>query len=224
VTAQSTHSPMARGLDDAGRGLGRDVVRTTCGREFTVSGLRLEKLAHPAARVSLSTRPLPQDGDTLWASFTPQEARRLAAHLLAHAAAAESATATENGAAAARSADVDYIDSRQYAVHVGGRRLLLDPVGGPSAHDAVSDLLAAALAVELTRRAERFLARHEIRRDGLRVSVNAADRAAGRTLTALVTTPPSLGGERKNALRALLTRSVLREAPHCRPAIEIDVR
>ncbi|HZU55156.1 MAG TPA: hypothetical protein VFA06_04760 [Actinocrinis sp.] len=218
MTAQSTESPMARGLEDAGRRLGRDVVRTTCGREFTVSGLRLERLAHPAARVSLSTSPLPQDGDTLWASFTPQEARRLAAHLLAHAAAAES-----DAASAVRSTDVDYIDSRQYAVHVGGRHLLLDPVGGPSGHDAVSDLLAAALAVELTRRAERFLARHEIRRDGLRVSVSAADRGAGRTLTALVTTPPSLGGERKNALRALLTRSVLREAAHCRPAIEIEI-
>ena len=219
MTAQSTESPMTRGLDDAGHGLGRDVVRTVCGREFTVSDLRLEKLAHPAARVSLSTRPLPQDAETLWASFTPQEARRLAAHLLAHAASAESAAA-----ATARSIDVDYIDSRQYAVHVGGRHLLLDPVGGPSADDAASDLLAAALAVELTRRAERFLARHEIRRDGLRVSVNAADRGGSRTLTAVVTTPPSLGGERKNALRALLTRNVLRGAPHWRPAIEIDVR
>lgn len=68
---------------------GRDIVRTVCGREFTVGELRLEHVGHPAARVSLSTNPLPQDGDTLWASFTPDEARRLAAHLLFHAAAAD---------------------------------------------------------------------------------------------------------------------------------------
>jgi len=94
VTAQSTDNPVASGIDDAGHGLGRDVMRTMCGREFTVGDLLIEKVGHPAARVSLSTRPLPQDTDTLWASLTPQEARRLAAHLLAHAAAVEDATAT----------------------------------------------------------------------------------------------------------------------------------
>lgn len=93
MTAQFTEGSIGRSLDDAGRSVGRDVVRTVCGREFTVGNLRLENLARPAGRVSLSTRPLPQDGDTLWASLTPQEARRLAAHLLAHAAAAEDANA-----------------------------------------------------------------------------------------------------------------------------------
>ena len=74
-------------------GPSHDVVRTRCGREFTVGSLRLEHLAQPAARVSLSTTLLPQDAETFWASFTAQEARRLAAHLLAHAAAVEAAMA-----------------------------------------------------------------------------------------------------------------------------------
>lgn len=78
---------------DARIGAARDVVRTTCGREFAVGSLRLEHLAQPAARVSLSTRLLPQDAETFWASFTAREARRLAAYLLAHAAAAEAAEA-----------------------------------------------------------------------------------------------------------------------------------
>jgi hypothetical protein len=69
----------------------RDVVHTTCGREFAIGDLCLEELARPAARVSLSTRRLAQDRDELWASFTPDEARRLAAHLLAHAATADAA-------------------------------------------------------------------------------------------------------------------------------------
>jgi hypothetical protein len=70
-------------------------VRTACGREFSVGDLCLDQLAHPAARVSLSTRTLPQDYDMLWASFTPDEARRLAAHLLAHATAADAAALTK---------------------------------------------------------------------------------------------------------------------------------
>ncbi|HET9170445.1 MAG TPA: hypothetical protein VFN97_13460 [Actinospica sp.] len=74
---------------------GRDVVRTVCGREFAVGDLCIDQLAHPTARVSLSTHRLPQDRDELWASFTPDEARRLAAHLLAHAAAADAAALTK---------------------------------------------------------------------------------------------------------------------------------
>lgn len=74
-------------------GARRDVVRTACGREFIIGSLRLEHLAQPAARVSLSTHLLPQDAESLWASFTAQEARRLAAYLLAQAAVVEAAEA-----------------------------------------------------------------------------------------------------------------------------------
>jgi hypothetical protein len=66
-----------------------DVARTTCGRDFTVGHLDLEQIAYPASRVTLSTASLPNDRGGIWASLTPAEARRLAALLLAHAAAAE---------------------------------------------------------------------------------------------------------------------------------------
>jgi len=74
---------------------GRDILRTVCGREFSVGHLCLDKLAHPAARISLRTARLPQDRDELWASLTPDEARRLAAHLLTHASAADAAALTK---------------------------------------------------------------------------------------------------------------------------------
>lgn len=74
----------------------RDTVRTVCGREFAVGDLCLDNLAQPAARVSLSTQRLQQDRDELWASFTPEEARRLAQHLLAHADAADAAALGRN--------------------------------------------------------------------------------------------------------------------------------
>lgn len=219
MTPQRTQSPAVSGLDGARHGVGRDVVRTVCGREFTVSDLRLDQLAHPAARVSLSTRRLPQDADTLWASLTPEEARRLAAHLLAHAAEAEAGTAT-----APHSIEADYVDSRRYVVRLGERHLLLDLLGDAPGDDAAFDLLAASLAVELARRAERFLARHEVRRDGLRVSACRVHRPGeNRTLSVTITTPPSLTTERKNALQALLTRSVLRNPPCRRMDVEITV-
>jgi putative redox protein len=87
VQEPSTRSPVADARPDAGW----DMVRTVCGREFTVGELRLEHVGHPIVRVSFSTHPLPQDGETLWASLTPDEARRLAAYLLSHAAAADAA-------------------------------------------------------------------------------------------------------------------------------------
>lgn len=214
----ATRTSSAGELQEVRHGTGRDVVRTVCGREFTVGGLRLEHLAHPAARVSLSTHRLPQDTETLWASFTADEARRLAAHLLAHAAAADSVTV-----APPRATEVDYIDARRYAVRVAGSHLLLDPLGDLAEDDAATDLMAAALAVEVARRAERFLARHEIRRDGLRVSAHRGGQPPSRTVTVTVDTPPSLTDERKNALRALLTRSILRDSPCHRLAVEISV-
>ncbi|MGH3416657.1 MAG: hypothetical protein ACRDVE_15970 [Actinocrinis sp.] len=92
MTPQGIYEQPGDGLGGAQRDAGRDVVRTACGREFAVGDLRLERLGHPVGRVSLSTYPQPQDIGTLWASLTAQEARRLAAYLLAHAALADAAT------------------------------------------------------------------------------------------------------------------------------------
>ena len=196
----------------------RDVVRTACGREFTVGELRLEHMAHPAARVSLSTHPLPQDDETLWASLTPDEARRLAAHLLSHAAAADSGEPSPP-----RSVAVDYVDPQRYAVRIGDHDRFLATFDAAAGNDAATDLFTASVALELARRAERFLTRHELRRDGLRVSARYPRVGERRALTMTVATPPSLSQERKNALHTLLSRSIQRDPAYRRAHIDITV-
>ncbi|MQA87448.1 MAG: hypothetical protein GEV03_23195 [Streptosporangiales bacterium] len=67
----------------------RHALRTTCGRELAVGRLRLSGLDHPVTRVTLEIGCQPYDRDAVWASLTAAEARRLAARLLAQAAAIE---------------------------------------------------------------------------------------------------------------------------------------
>lgn len=83
--------PVPATMRTHGAGTGRDMVRTTCGRELTVSHLRLDRIAHPTARVTVSIPRRAEDHDGVWAGLTPDEARRLAALLLAHAETADGA-------------------------------------------------------------------------------------------------------------------------------------
>jgi hypothetical protein len=62
-------------------------VRTRCGRELAVGRLRLDGLGRPVNRVTLDIGCQPHDREQVWASLTVGEARQLAAHLLAQAAA-----------------------------------------------------------------------------------------------------------------------------------------
>jgi len=63
--------------------------RTTCGREIRVGHLVLGGGRHPAQRVSLDIGASPDGGTGTWAGLTADEARLLAAGLLAHAAACD---------------------------------------------------------------------------------------------------------------------------------------
>ncbi len=67
----------------------RSVVRTSCGRELVVGRLRLDGLPHRTLRVTLDVGCQPYDHGEVWASLTAAEARQLAGHLLAQAAAVE---------------------------------------------------------------------------------------------------------------------------------------
>lgn len=64
-------------------------LRTSCGRELTTGRLALGDAGHPVARVFVDLGDCPGCADSHWASLTVAEARQLAAHLLAEAAAAE---------------------------------------------------------------------------------------------------------------------------------------
>ena len=60
-------------------------VRTMCGREIRVGHLALGGGAHPAQRVSLGISESAGTQDGTWAGLTADEARQLAAALLAQA-------------------------------------------------------------------------------------------------------------------------------------------
>ena len=63
--------------------------RTMCGREIRVGHLVLGGGHHPARRVSLDIGASPGARNGTWAGLTADEARRLAAALLAQAAACD---------------------------------------------------------------------------------------------------------------------------------------
>jgi len=64
-------------------------VRTTCGREIRIGHLALGGGPHPARRVSLGISASSDTEDGTWAGLTVDEARQLAAALLAQASACD---------------------------------------------------------------------------------------------------------------------------------------
>jgi hypothetical protein len=69
----------------------RDVLRTACGRELTVSTLRPDPVGGHGGRIVLGTSLRPDELERCWSGLTADEARLLAGYLLAHAAEAGSA-------------------------------------------------------------------------------------------------------------------------------------
>jgi hypothetical protein len=64
-------------------------LRTSCGRQLTTGRLALGDAGYPVTRIFVDLGDCPGYEDNHWASLTVAEARQLAAHLLAEAAAAE---------------------------------------------------------------------------------------------------------------------------------------
>lgn len=63
----------------------RDVLRTTCGRELTVSTMRPDPAGGHGGRIVLGTSLNPGELERCWSGLTAAEARLLAGYLLAHA-------------------------------------------------------------------------------------------------------------------------------------------
>ena len=157
--------------------------RTTCGRQVRAGRLALGDTRHPARRVSLDIGQATDGHDGTWAALTVAEARRLAAVLLAQAAAAE--RDDEPGAAAAAQAgriEVSHAGGEAYAITTRGHALLVDQpadAGGGDAAATPTELLVASLAACIAYYAGRYLDRHGLQRNGLRVVAEftmAADR------------------------------------------------
>ncbi len=79
------------GAESAGQSVS---VQTTCGREIRIGHLALGGGSHPAQRVSLGISASSDAEDGTWAGLTADEARQLAAALLAEAATCDHRTRT----------------------------------------------------------------------------------------------------------------------------------
>ena len=159
--------------------------RTTCGREVRAGWLALGDTRRPARRVSLDIGQSPDGRDGTWAALTVAEARRLAAALLTQAAAAE--RDDKPGAASATAAgriEVTHAGGEAYAITTRGHTVLVDQpadAGGGDTAATPTELLVASLASCVAYYAGRYLARHGLEHDGLKVVAEftmAADRPA----------------------------------------------
>jgi len=210
--------------------------RTTCGRNLRIGRLALGRAERPSWRVSLDLGHPPGGSDGTWAGLTPAEARRLAAALLGQAAAADRA-ANEGGAGhdAASPAgegriDVAYSGGESYALATRGHAALTDQPasnGGADAAPTPTELLVGALATCVAFYAGRYLTRHGLDRDGLRVTAEftmAADRPARVGAIRLrVTVPAGVPAARRAALLAVASHCTVHNTLRQEPAITVDL-
>lgn len=206
-------------------------VRTTCGRDVHVGLLALGGADRPVWRISLDVgRSLGRD-DGAWAGLTPAEARRLAAALLGQAAAAERQAGP--GVVSEGLADrieVAHAGGESYAITTRGHVMLTDQpasAGGSDAAPTPTELLVAALASCVAFYAGRYLVRHGLDRDGLRVSAEfamAADRPARvRTIQLRVIVPGGVPAERRAAMLAVASHCTVHNTLRQEPGITIDL-
>ncbi len=208
----------------AGSGCEHHGFLTAGGREVRAGRLALGDTQRPVSRVSLAIGKWPGGRDGTWAALTVAEARRLAAALLAQAAAAEHDDEPGlAGAAEAGRIAVTHAGGEAYVITTRGHTVLVDqPVdaGGGDAAATPTELLVASLASCAAYYAGRYLARHGLDRDGLQVVAEftmAADRPARVGAVRLLITAPGVPAKRQAGLLAVASHctvhNTLRQEP-----------
>lgn len=199
-----------------------DGVRTRRGRTVTVSGFTPEGMPPNMARVVLGITCEPRDrGETL-ASLTPEEARRVAGLLLHQAASFAPRVPGPPG-----HADAVPIAADAYEVRLRGHILAVDqpvPDGGTDTAPTPVELLVASLTACVAHCAGRFLERHDLSREGLRIETEfrtASGRAPRVSSVRLRVRAPALPAGRRDALRAAVSRCTVRNTLAAPPEIVI---
>jgi len=125
---------------------------------------------------------------------------------------------------------VTHLAGDRFAVQVRGHRLLVDqPVadGGQDAGPTPTELFAASLAACVGFYAERFLRRHGLEADRLRVDCHAtmsADRPARvATITLRIGGLPELPSNRRDALLAVVEHCTVHNSIREAPQVEIGL-
>jgi uncharacterized OsmC-like protein len=214
---------------DAGSGARQhDHLRTSCGRDLTIGRLALGDAVHPAGRVFIDLGECADCGGSAWAGLSVAEARRLAAVLLAQAAAAEQDG--QDGQDGSGRVAVRHVDGDAYAITARGHEVLTDqPVadGGSDAAVTPTELLVASLASCVAFYAGRYLLRHGLDRAGLAVTAEfdtAADRPARVGAVRLrITVPGGVPAQRTDALLAVASHCTVHNTLRQQPDVSIEL-
>ncbi|WP_326592815.1 OsmC family protein [Streptomyces sp. NBC_01294] len=126
--------------------------------------------------------------------------------------------------------DVVHVEGDAYAVAVRGHRILVDqPVdaGGKDTAPTPTELFAASLATCVAFYAGRYLLRHGLPREGLRVRTEftmAADRPARvATVRIVIVPPPELPERRRAGLLAVASGCTVHNTLHRPPEVGIEL-
>jgi putative redox protein len=166
-----------------------DIVRTACGRAITIGRLRVSGPPSAVDRVTMQLAREAHDSGEIWASLTPSESRALAGRLLAQAAAADRDRALNGlsrtgatgpamvGGAISGAAEVAFVAGESYAADVRGHLVLTDQPAGYGGGDVApspTELFVTAIASGVALHVGRYLSRHGVSRDKLRVHAEYA--------------------------------------------------
>ncbi|MDH6574691.1 OsmC family protein [Kitasatospora sp. MAP5-34] len=202
----------------------QSLIHTACGRTIAVSRFAPGSLPIEMGRVVLDTACEPYDRSEVWASLTPGEARNLAGLLLFQAAAVESPHLDAPG-----HVEVTPMGADAYAITVRGHVLSVDqplPDGGTDTAPTPVELFVASMASCVAHYAGRYLDRHQVTRDGLRVGADysmAIDRPARVGAVTVRLTVPGLPPERIQALRAVVSHCTVENTLDSPPDVTVTL-
>ncbi|MEU0397661.1 OsmC family protein [Streptomyces sp. NPDC006208] len=197
-----------------------ETVRTGCGRTISVSRFVSEGLPAEMGRVVLDTVREPYDRSEVWASLTPEEARRIAGLLLFQAEAVDRPPAGRAG-----HAEVTPISGDAYEVTMRGHVLTVDqpvPDGGHDTAPTPVELFVAAVTSCVAHYAGRFLDRHGIARKGLRVACDytmASEPPPRVASLSICVDVPELPPSRAAAMQAVISHCTVKNTLEAPPEI-----
>ena len=205
-----------------------DRMRTSCGRDLTIGRLALGDAAHPAGRVFLDLGECRDGGGSAWAGLSAAEARRLAAALLAQAAAAERDGQDRQDRPGR--VTVCHVEDDAYAITARGHLVLVDQPAADGGRDAAAtptELLVASLASCVAFYTGRYLLRHGLDRAGLAVTAEFA-MAAGpparvSAVRLRITVPGGVPPQRTAALLAVASHCTVHNTLRQQPEVSFEL-
>jgi len=213
--------------DAGGDARHHDHLRTSCGRDLTIGRLALGDAAHPAGRVFLDLGGCRDCDGSTWAGLSPDEARQLAAALLAQAAAERDGQDRQDRPG---QVTVCHVEGDAYAITARGHVVLTDQAvadGGRDAAATPTELLVASLASCVAFYTGRYLLRHGLDRAGLAVTAEFA-MAAGpparvSAVRLRITVQAGVPAQRTDALLAVASHCTVHNTLRQQPEVSIEL-